>query len=462
MAHPYYQSWWDYEEANGKVNPSWIYPDPDQPRQAMNDVDFAELKKSIKEHGVKEPITVTALAKAPWVDSPENENMHFVIVSGHRRHRASLECGLGSIEIRVRSYGSYEEYVRDQHILNKHRSPLAPLEEGMSFLTLRKKGLNDSQIARIVESDPPWVAKRIALTRLAPDLKERLSPLLDKRKRLAVGVAEIIGKAESPDPEELAGFAHDYDLDTPDVPESSDERRYLFQRMLLDVSRSRTVSAHSRKRFINDALLKSRAYTQGGINRAKRRTPSKAARSLTRALASVSDLDVMEYGPEDMRKLIDHLGTEKLGEVTGTLNSAIGMLSMLRDRLGQSNGETSRSDQSYSRPSETGSHAISNNSVILETRDRSSDMIRTPLPRGSSETHKRPKQSSRVPYRPSIVDARPSRSVEDVSFYLDHGTSVLQKGAHVTLDRFRELESAGLLTYQRDGTTRPDHYPVRA
>jgi len=102
-------------EAIGRMIPiEDLQPNPRQPRQDLGDL--SELKASVSEKGVLEPILVRALGG------------RFEIVAGERRYRAALEVGLTEVPCIVRET-TEAEMMELALVENRQRKDLSPFEE---------------------------------------------------------------------------------------------------------------------------------------------------------------------------------------------------------------------------------------------------------------------------------------------------------------------------------------------
>lgn len=101
-----------------------VTPDPDQPRRFFDEKALLELSKSIKEHGVVQPIVVTA------------EGKKYMIVAGERRFRAAQMAGLDRIPAIVRTL-SAQHRLEISLIENLQRRDLNPIETATAYLKLR-------------------------------------------------------------------------------------------------------------------------------------------------------------------------------------------------------------------------------------------------------------------------------------------------------------------------------------
>ena len=100
-----------------------IEPDPEQPRVGIGDV--KELARSIRQHGLLQPIVV----------EPIENGRRYRILAGHRRYKACKEEGFETISCIVRTV---EEHTRLelQVIENLHRKDLNPVEEARALKRL--------------------------------------------------------------------------------------------------------------------------------------------------------------------------------------------------------------------------------------------------------------------------------------------------------------------------------------
>lgn len=103
-----------------------IFADPDQPRRHFDEVGLAELKASIAEHGILQPIVVIRAAKG------------YQIVAGERRWRAVSALGLEKIPAIVRTL-SAQHKLELALIENLQRRDLNPLETATAYLKLHKQ-----------------------------------------------------------------------------------------------------------------------------------------------------------------------------------------------------------------------------------------------------------------------------------------------------------------------------------
>jgi ParB family chromosome partitioning protein len=137
-----------------------LEPNPLQPRVDIGDL--SELVLSIIEKGVLEPLLVR----------PSDVGGRFMIISGERRYRASLEVGLTElpcIEMDVDDRAVAEISL----IENLQRKDLTPFEEADGLLALAKRfGYKHEDIARKLGKARTSVTETISLSNIPPDVRD--------------------------------------------------------------------------------------------------------------------------------------------------------------------------------------------------------------------------------------------------------------------------------------------------
>jgi ParB family chromosome partitioning protein len=137
-----------------------LAPNPLQPRVEIGDL--SELVLSIKEKGVLEPLLVR----------PSDVGGRFMIISGERRYRASMEVGLTElpcIEMDVDDRAVAEISL----IENLQRKDLTAFEEADGLLALAKRfGYTHEEIARKLGKARTSVTETISIASIPPDVRE--------------------------------------------------------------------------------------------------------------------------------------------------------------------------------------------------------------------------------------------------------------------------------------------------
>ncbi|MDT8341569.1 MAG: ParB/RepB/Spo0J family partition protein [Longimicrobiales bacterium] len=134
-----------------------IVPNPLQPRREFQEDELRELRESIRENGLLQPLVVR-----PAPGSPDR----FELVAGERRFRSLQSLGWDDAPVMVRE-------VDDETLLvlalveNLQREALNPLEEAEGYQALTERfALTQAEIARAVGKERSTVANTVRLLKL--------------------------------------------------------------------------------------------------------------------------------------------------------------------------------------------------------------------------------------------------------------------------------------------------------
>ncbi|MFC0525960.1 ParB/RepB/Spo0J family partition protein [Pontibacillus salicampi] len=129
-------------------------PNPYQPRKTFQSEAIEELKESILQHGILQPLIVRKSIKG------------YEIVVGERRFRAAQEAGLTSIPVVVRELD--ETNMMELALLeNLQREDLTPVEEATAYSNLMKElDMTQEQLAKRLGKSRPHVANLVRLLAL--------------------------------------------------------------------------------------------------------------------------------------------------------------------------------------------------------------------------------------------------------------------------------------------------------
>lgn len=146
-----------------KIDVSRVKPNRFQPRIDFNRQALEELKKSILEKGVIQPITVRRFGHG------------FELISGERRVRASMEAGLTEIPAYILDVDSDREMLELALIENVQRENLNPIEIALGYQRLiRECALTQEQVAERVGKDRSTVTNLLRLLRLPDPIQDSL------------------------------------------------------------------------------------------------------------------------------------------------------------------------------------------------------------------------------------------------------------------------------------------------
>lgn len=146
-------------ERFANVPVSAILPDPDQPRKSLGSLE--DLKASIKEHGIIQPIVI----------SPFGEEQ-FLIIAGERRFSAAKEMGLKTVPAIIRTVDEHRR-LEVQIIENIHRQELSPVEEAAAYRKLMEEfSLSQRQLAARLGKSPAAINETIRILSLPEEILE--------------------------------------------------------------------------------------------------------------------------------------------------------------------------------------------------------------------------------------------------------------------------------------------------
>jgi ParB family transcriptional regulator, chromosome partitioning protein len=143
---------------------SRIHTNPKQPRSVFDRQGLEDLKKSIVENGVIQPVTV------------RKTDGGFEIIAGERRLRAVVELGYERIPAYVMDVESEEKMLELALVENVQREDLNPIELAKAYDQLQTEyRLSQEEVAQKVGKDRATVANFIRLLKLPDVIQESLS-----------------------------------------------------------------------------------------------------------------------------------------------------------------------------------------------------------------------------------------------------------------------------------------------
>jgi ParB family transcriptional regulator, chromosome partitioning protein len=151
------------EEQIREVSVKELRPNPYQPRKVFDEKAIDELKESIQEHGILQPIVVRKSIKG------------YEIVLGERRFRAAVQAGLKTVPVIVKEY-SEQKMMEVALIENLQREDLNPVEEAQAYQKLMDHlQVTQEELAARVGKSRPHIANHIRLLQLPKPVLELLS-----------------------------------------------------------------------------------------------------------------------------------------------------------------------------------------------------------------------------------------------------------------------------------------------
>jgi ParB family chromosome partitioning protein len=158
-----------------------ISPNPYQPRKYFNEASIDELARSVKEHGIVQPLVVTRVGEK------------FKLIAGERRFRAAVKAGLASVPVVVKEDLKAGDALQIALIENIQREDLNPIEEAAAYHQLHEEfGLTQEEISRRVGKERSTVANFLRLLKLPESVKKLLAS-----GQLSMGHARALLAVES-------------------------------------------------------------------------------------------------------------------------------------------------------------------------------------------------------------------------------------------------------------------------
>jgi ParB family chromosome partitioning protein len=141
-----------------------ITPNPKQPRAVFDEEKLGELKASIEEVGLLQPIVVREIA-------PER----YELIMGERRWRACRDLAMETVPAIVRETAD-DAMLRDALLENLHRQDLNPLEEAAAYQQLLAEfGATHEELAKKLGVSRPQITNTIRLLNLPAPVQRRVA-----------------------------------------------------------------------------------------------------------------------------------------------------------------------------------------------------------------------------------------------------------------------------------------------
>jgi ParB family chromosome partitioning protein len=165
---------------------SQIQPNPFQPRKTFNEASIDELARSVREHGIVQPLVVTRAGDK------------YKLIAGERRFRAAQKAGLTTVPVLIKEMMAEGDALQIALIENIQREDLNPIEEAMAYHQLHDDfQLTQEEISRRVGKERSTVANFLRLLKLPDPVKKLLAS-----RQLSMGHARALLAIESPKKQE--------------------------------------------------------------------------------------------------------------------------------------------------------------------------------------------------------------------------------------------------------------------
>ena len=153
-----------------------ISPNPYQPRKTFGEAALEDLVRSVREHGIVQPLVVTRAGD------------RFKLVAGERRFRAAQRAGLRVVPVVIKEMTQKADALEIALIENIQREDLNPMEEAAAYHQLHDEfGMTQEEISKRVGKERSTVANFLRLLKLPESVKKLLAS-----GRLSMGHARAL------------------------------------------------------------------------------------------------------------------------------------------------------------------------------------------------------------------------------------------------------------------------------
>jgi ParB family chromosome partitioning protein len=159
-----------------------VSPNPLQPRKFFNEASIDELARSVREHGIVQPLVVTRAG-----------DNRYKLIAGERRYRAAQKAGLATVPVVIKEMMPEGDALQIALIENIQREDLNPIEEAAAYHQLHEEfGLTQEEISKRVGKERSTVANFLRLLKLPDPVKKLLAS-----GQLSMGHARALLAVES-------------------------------------------------------------------------------------------------------------------------------------------------------------------------------------------------------------------------------------------------------------------------
>ncbi len=207
------------------LNVEEIEPNPYQARSDFDEEHIEELKRSIEEKGVIQPITVNRVGQT------------YQLITGERRWRATKKAGYETIPAIIYEIDSSQELMELSLIENIQREDLNPIEEAEGYRTLLTNCfLTQEEVAQRVGKDRSTIANLTRLLNLPLEIQVHI-----KKNNLQMGHARaLLGLEDDEDRLELCRRCIEEKMTVRDIEKAVNAHRTGRDRKQRSTSGERT------------------------------------------------------------------------------------------------------------------------------------------------------------------------------------------------------------------------------
>lgn len=251
-----------------EIDLALVRPNPYQPRLNFDPSRLEDLKQSIREKGLIQPITVRRI------------NGKFELIAGERRLRAAIDVGLKKIPAYIMKVETKEEMLELALVENVQREHLNPIEQAGAFQRLIDEcNLTQDEVAQKIGKDRTTVTNTLRLLKLPREIQQSL-----EQNDITVGHARALVSVEN-----------------------REKQHHLWKRVVRD-----SLSVRQLEKLVRDPV-KSRSEKTAGVPR-KSGSLQKIEENLRdlfgtkvsiRSRREGGSVDIEFYSPEDLNRLLE-------------------------------------------------------------------------------------------------------------------------------------------------------------
>lgn len=168
------------------IDVALIRPNPYQPRQDFDPVKLEELKQSIQQNGIIQPLTVRKV------------NNGYELIAGERRLRAVTELGYEKVPAYIIQIESKEEMLELALIENVQRDHLNAIEQAQAYQRLIEEcNLTQEEVAKKIGKDRTTITNFLRLLKLPSKIQESV-----KKEEITMGHARALLSLNDPQVQE--------------------------------------------------------------------------------------------------------------------------------------------------------------------------------------------------------------------------------------------------------------------
>ena len=168
----------DIKSSNDKISISSIIPNKNQPRKIFEKEALEDLKNSIKERGIIQPLIVRR---------SNDQNSMFELIAGERRWQAAQSAGLHEVPVVVIEADNLKS-LELAIIENVQRKDLNPIEEAESYKNLIDNfGYDQDKVSVFIGKSRSHISNSLRLLSLPQKIIEMI-----KNEKISQGHAKVL------------------------------------------------------------------------------------------------------------------------------------------------------------------------------------------------------------------------------------------------------------------------------